>query len=123
MYRLDTSSLCTSGSALLNYAPSVSEAFFSQIPLIIISADRPKHKIGIGDSQTIFQEQVFGKNILESKALMQDVNHNTDELLKSNSQKILKKNSTERSIIKLQNDIQASNDNIIKNIWILTNVF
>ena len=107
--------LCTSGSALLNYAPSVSEAFFSQIPLIIISADRPKHKIGIGDSQTIFQEQVFGKNILESKALMQDVNHNTDELLKSNTQKILKKNSTDRSIIKLQNDIQTSNDKIIKN--------
>ena len=48
---------------------------------------------------------------------MQDVNHNTNELLKSNSQKILKKNSTERSIIKLQNDIQASNDNIIKNIF------
>ena len=109
--------LCTSGSALLNYAPSISEAFFSQIPLIVISADRPKHKIGIGDSQTIFQEQVFGKNILESKALMQDLNHNTNELLKSNSQKILKKNSTERSIIKLQNDIQASNDNIIKNIF------
>lgn len=107
--------LCTSGSALLNYAPSVSEAFFSQIPLIIISADRPKHKIGIGDSQTIFQEQVFGKNILESKALMQDVNHNTDELLKSNTQKILKKNSTDRSIRKLQNDIQTSNDKIIKN--------
>ena len=107
--------LCTSGSALLNYAPSVSEAFFSQIPLIIISADRPKHKIGIGDSQTIFQEQVFGKNILESKALLQDVNHNTDELLKSNTQKILKKNSTDRSIRKLQNDIQTSNDKIIKN--------
>ena len=107
--------LCTSGSALLNYAPSVSEAFFSQIPLIIISADRPKHKIGIGDSQTIFQEQVFGKNILESKALMQDVNHNTDELLKSNTQKILKKNSTDSLIIKLQNDIQTSNDKIIKN--------
>ena len=107
--------LCTSGSALLNYAPSVSEAFFSQIPLIIISADRPKHKIGIGDSQTIFQEQVFGKNILESKALLQDVNHNTDELLKSNTQKILKKNSTDSSIIKLQNEIQTSNDKIIKN--------
>ena len=107
--------LCTSGSALLNYAPSVSEAFFSQIPLIIISADRPKHKIGIGDSQTIFQEQVFGKNILESKALMQDVNHNTDELLKSNTQKILKKNLTKKSFIKLQNDIQTSNDKIIKN--------
>ena len=56
---------------------------FSQIPLIVISADRPKHKIGIGDSQTIFQEQVFGKNILESKALMQDLNHNTNELLKA----------------------------------------
>ena len=32
---------CTSGSALLNYYPAVSEAFYSNIPLVVISADRP----------------------------------------------------------------------------------
>ena len=47
--------VCTSGSALLNYYPAIAEAFYSQIPLIILSADRPLHKIDIGDGQTIRQ--------------------------------------------------------------------
>ena len=46
---------CTSGSALLNYYPAVSEAFYSNIPLVVISADRPASKIDIGDGQTIHQ--------------------------------------------------------------------
>ena len=41
--------VCTSGSALLNYYPAFAEAFYSQIPLIVISADRPQSKLGIGD--------------------------------------------------------------------------
>src|SRR5210317_881621 len=45
--------LCTSGSALLNYYPAVAEAYYSKIPLVIISADRPRHRIDIGDGQTI----------------------------------------------------------------------
>lgn len=51
--------VCTSGSALLNYYPAFAEAFYSQIPLIVISADRPQNKIDIGDGQTIRQENVF----------------------------------------------------------------
>src|SRR5688572_25098007 len=51
--------VCTSGSALLNYYPAIAEAFYSQIPLVVISADRPKSKIDIGDGQTIRQENVF----------------------------------------------------------------
>lgn len=54
-----TAVVCTSGSALLNYYPAVAEAFYSQIPLIVISADRPQSKIDIGDGQTIRQENVF----------------------------------------------------------------
>lgn len=54
-----TAVVCTSGSALLNYYPAVAEAFFSDIPLVVISADRPKHLIGIGDGQTINQNHVF----------------------------------------------------------------
>ena len=51
--------VCTSGSALLNYYPAFAEAFYSQIPLIVISADRPLNKIDIGDGQTIRQVNVF----------------------------------------------------------------
>jgi 2-succinyl-5-enolpyruvyl-6-hydroxy-3-cyclohexene-1-carboxylate synthase len=57
--KLPTAIVCTSGSALLNYYPAVAEAFYSQIPLIVISADRPQSKIDIGDGQTIRQENVF----------------------------------------------------------------
>lgn len=62
--RKPTAVVCTSGSALLNYYPAVAEAFYSNIPLIIISADRPKHLIDIGDGQTIRQENVFKNHIL-----------------------------------------------------------
>lgn len=56
--------LCTSGSALLNYYPAIAEAYYSKIPLVLISADRPKHLIDIGDGQTIRQENVFANHIL-----------------------------------------------------------
>jgi len=58
--------VCTSGSALLNYYPAIAEAFYSNIPLIVISADRPSHLIDIGDGQTIRQANVFENHILES---------------------------------------------------------
>lgn len=47
--------VCTSGTALLNYAPAVAEAYYSGIPLIIVSADRPREWIDQDDSQTIRQ--------------------------------------------------------------------
>ncbi len=43
---------------------AVAEAFYSQIPLIVISADRPHDKIDIGDGQTIRQENVYANHIL-----------------------------------------------------------
>lgn len=64
--------LCTSGSALLNYYPAVAEAFYSNIPLVIISADRPKHLIDIGDGQTIRQENIFQNHILFSANLVEN---------------------------------------------------
>ena len=56
--------LCTSGSALLNYYPAIAEAYYSKIPLVVISADRPKRLIDIGDGQTIRQENIFSNHIL-----------------------------------------------------------
>lgn len=56
--------VCTSGSALLNYYPAVAEAFYSKIPLIVISADRPDYMIDIGDGQTIRQKNVFANHSL-----------------------------------------------------------
>lgn len=49
----------TSGSALLNLLPAVAEAYYRQIPLIIISADRPAAWIGQNDGQTLLQPQAL----------------------------------------------------------------
>lgn len=57
---------CTSGSALLNIHPAVSEAFYQKVPLLVISADRPKKWIGQMDGQTMPQYGVFGSLVKHS---------------------------------------------------------
>jgi 2-succinyl-5-enolpyruvyl-6-hydroxy-3-cyclohexene-1-carboxylate synthase len=73
--------VCTSGSALLNYYPAVAEAFYSQIPVIVISADRPKEKIDIGDGQTIRQENVFVNHALFSANLQAEASEENNKLM------------------------------------------
>jgi len=51
--------ICTSGTALLNYAPAIAEAYYQRIPLLVISADRPEEWIGRGEGQSIRQNNVF----------------------------------------------------------------
>ncbi|ALW85728.1 2-succinyl-5-enolpyruvyl-6-hydroxy-3-cyclohexene-1-carboxylate synthase [Hymenobacter sedentarius] len=52
--------VCTSGTAGLNYAPAVAEAFFQHIPLVIFTADRPPEWIDQLDGQTIRQRNLYG---------------------------------------------------------------
>ena len=106
--------ICTSGSALLNYYPAIAEAYYSEIPLIILSADRPEYKINIGDGQTINQSNVFEKNILYSNSLKQDCSHATEEIIKSNLQKIVNDKDDFSKIEKLQKSIQTNNEKIIE---------
>lgn len=58
--------VCTSGSALLNYAPAVAEAFYRCCPLIVISADRPQEWIDQDDSQTIWQQDALAPYVKRS---------------------------------------------------------
>ncbi|MBT8239496.1 MAG: 2-succinyl-5-enolpyruvyl-6-hydroxy-3-cyclohexene-1-carboxylic-acid synthase [Croceitalea sp.] len=74
--------VCTSGSALLNYYPAIAEAFYSDVPLIVISADRPSYKIDVGDGQTIRQDHVFDRHIGYSANLKLDVCHHPDTIRK-----------------------------------------
>ena len=57
---------CTSGSAVLNYFPAISEAFYREQRLLVLSADRPKRLINKGHGQTIMQDKVFGKHVKQS---------------------------------------------------------
>jgi len=73
--------VCTSGSALLNYYPAVAEAFYSQLPIVVISADRPMSKIDIGDGQTIRQRDVYANHILYSANLTEEVSEENDIMI------------------------------------------
>ena len=64
--------VCTSGSALLNYFPAIAEAYYSNIPLVVLSADRPPERIDIGDGQTIQQDGVFHKHVSFSASCVED---------------------------------------------------
>ncbi|MCR9183548.1 MAG: 2-succinyl-5-enolpyruvyl-6-hydroxy-3-cyclohexene-1-carboxylic-acid synthase [Flavobacteriaceae bacterium] len=80
-----TAVICTSGSAVLNFYPAIAEAYYSDIPLIVISADRPSNFIDIGDGQTIRQEHVFEKHILYSANLKPEETHQDYNEIQINS--------------------------------------
>lgn len=69
---------CTSGSALLNYAPAVSEAYYQQLPLIVVSADRSPEWIGQMDGQTLPQSGVFG-SLSKKSVHLPEIHNETDE--------------------------------------------
>jgi 2-succinyl-5-enolpyruvyl-6-hydroxy-3-cyclohexene-1-carboxylate synthase len=70
--------VCTSGSAVLNFYPAVAEAFYSMIPLVVISADRPLDKVDIGDGQTIRQENVLANHTLYNANLTEIASEEND---------------------------------------------
>ncbi|MEO6684922.1 MAG: 2-succinyl-5-enolpyruvyl-6-hydroxy-3-cyclohexene-1-carboxylic-acid synthase [Dyadobacter sp.] len=67
--------ICTSGSAAYNYAPAVTEAFFQQISLLILTADRPQEWIHQLDGQTIYQADIYGKHVKKSFTIPSDYGH------------------------------------------------
>ena len=97
--------VCTSGSALLNYYPAVAEAYYSCIPLIILSADRPPYKIDIGDGQTIRQQGVFEKHCDTNVQLNLDVIHATEEQYRSEGKAVPR----EEELLREQARIQQEN--------------
>jgi len=110
-----TALVCTSGSALLNYYPAVSEAFYSNIPLVVLSADRPKHLVGIGDGQTINQKNVFKNHILYSANLKLDLKH--EKQVPAHKELPIFKNFENKieRLLGLQKDIQVYNEEVINN--------
>ena len=55
--------ICTSGTATLNYSPAIAESFYSQVPLIIITSDRPMNYRETGSNQTLDQNNIYKNNI------------------------------------------------------------
>ncbi len=55
--------LCTSGTAAANFFPAVVEANLSEIPMIVVTADRPAELRGVGAPQTIDQIDLYGRHV------------------------------------------------------------
>ncbi len=70
--------LCTSGSAALNYAPAIVEAFYQEIPLLVLTADRPEEWIGQADGQTINQKGLYHNYIKYEANLPVELLHDDD---------------------------------------------
>ncbi|MGM9803995.1 MAG: 2-succinyl-5-enolpyruvyl-6-hydroxy-3-cyclohexene-1-carboxylic-acid synthase, partial [Muribaculaceae bacterium] len=71
--------ICTSGSALLNFAPAVAEAYYAHLPLIVISADRPEAWIDQNDSQTMRQPLAL-QQIVKHHCSLPSMPHNQEEM-------------------------------------------
>jgi len=52
--------VCTSGTAVANYHPAVLEAHHSNVPLLVLTADRPANLRRTGANQTTEQARIFG---------------------------------------------------------------
>lgn len=70
--------ICTSGSALLNYAPALAEAYYSNTALIVLSADRPKELIDQADGQALKQNDVYKNYIKASFELPNQLQDSAD---------------------------------------------
>ncbi|MEZ0541094.1 2-succinyl-5-enolpyruvyl-6-hydroxy-3-cyclohexene-1-carboxylic-acid synthase [Fibrella arboris] len=67
--------ICTSGSAVYNLSPAVVEAYFQQVPLLLLTADRPHEWLHQQDGQTIDQAGIFGPHVKRSYDLPADYAH------------------------------------------------
>ncbi|MEM6319371.1 MAG: 2-succinyl-5-enolpyruvyl-6-hydroxy-3-cyclohexene-1-carboxylic-acid synthase [Bacteroidota bacterium] len=74
---------CTSGTASLNFAPAIAEAFYQKVPLLVLTADRPVEWIHQGEGQSIAQRNVFANYVKKSYELPQEVT-DRDELWSAN---------------------------------------
>lgn len=67
--------VCTSGTAALNYAPAVAEAYYLNVPLVVFTADRPPEWIGQNDGQAIQQNNLYGPHTKRCYTLPVDDSH------------------------------------------------
>ncbi|MBQ7003639.1 MAG: 2-succinyl-5-enolpyruvyl-6-hydroxy-3-cyclohexene-1-carboxylic-acid synthase [Oscillospiraceae bacterium] len=61
--------ICTSGTAASNYLPAVTEAYYTGVPLIVVTADRREIYHEHGEDQTIPQRHIYDNVVKKSVTL------------------------------------------------------
>lgn len=67
--------VCTSGTAAVNFAPAVVEAFYQGVPLLVLTADRPPEWIDQQDNQAIHQNGLYAPHVRASYTLPLEDGH------------------------------------------------
>lgn len=66
---------CTSGTAASNYLTSVTEAYYQNVPLVVITADRYPCVLGQNEDQTIPQTDIYAGVVKKSVSLPVTAGH------------------------------------------------
>jgi 2-succinyl-5-enolpyruvyl-6-hydroxy-3-cyclohexene-1-carboxylate synthase len=71
--------LCTSGTAAANYYPAICEAEATNLPLVVLTADRPPELRGVGAPQAMDQQNLYASHV--KKMVEMTVPENTPDML------------------------------------------
>jgi len=71
--------ICTSGTAVLNYGPAMAEAYYQGVPLLAVTADRPRELIDQQDNQTLHQTGIY-RNYIKGSFDLPQVITSADDL-------------------------------------------
>jgi 2-succinyl-5-enolpyruvyl-6-hydroxy-3-cyclohexene-1-carboxylate synthase len=71
--------ICTSGTAVLNYTPALAEAYYQRVPLLVVTADRPREWIDQQDNQTLRQNGIY-QNFIKGNFELPQVTTSDDDL-------------------------------------------
>ena len=63
--------VCTSGTAAVNYAPAMAEAFYKYVPLVAITADRPTYWIDQNEGQSVRQGNIYAGHTVASASIQE----------------------------------------------------
>lgn len=77
-YQQPVALICTSGTAALNYAPALAEAYYQKVPLLAITADRAYEWIDQQDNQTLHQRDIYKNFIKSGFELPQNITHENE---------------------------------------------
>lgn len=72
--------ICTSGSAVCNYLPGITEAFYQSVPVVAITADKNPYYQGQLETQKIEQSRIFD-GVVKKSVNLPIVNQSQDEWL------------------------------------------
>ncbi len=90
--------ITTSGSAALNLAPAMVEAYYQRLPLIAITADRPAERIEKGENQTIVQKGLFKNYVSYEIEIEEKISLNLFEKKIQSLHQFLFQNSTSGNV-------------------------